>query len=383
MRLAVATTSYPRHPGDFAGAFVRDLNIGLRALGIETITFAPAAPATRDPEGDAGGPVVRVEATGPVGRDLFYGDGMESNVLRSGPFAVLRSLRAYGSSLRTALAEHGAFDAVVAHWLVPTGVWLAGRVSPPLIGVCHGGDAHVLARACIGRWSGRRLRGRLAGVLAVSHAAAEIVRRRTGLAAGDVAIHPMGVDAGAFAPDPRVAREPDLIVAVGRLLPVKGFDTLIRAAEGLVLPSGDPPRLVILGDGPERERLLAEALRRGVRLTLPGTASRTEVADHFRRAAVVVVPSVVLADGRTEGAPTVAFEAICTGAATVASATGGLIDLFPPSSLVPPGDVQALRRILDAALRDPERFRQPGAAARCDRAMVATVLAGLCRTALR
>lgn len=383
MRIAVATTSYPRRPGDFAGAFVRDLNVALRSRGAATVTFAPAADLTEDLPDDAGGPVVRVEPPGPVGRRLFYGDGMEANVRREGRVAVLRSLRAYGRALRRALAAQGTFDVVLAHWLVPTGVWLAGRVEPPLIGVCHGGDAHVLARPCVGRWAGGRLEGRLAGVLAVSRAAAEIVRLRTGLSALQIPVAPMGVDAEAFAPDPRVVREPDLIAAVGRLIPVKGFDVLIRAVGGMVLDGRRRPRVIILGDGPERDRLAEAAASRGVLLTLPGTATRSAVADLFRRAAVVVVPSVVLPDGRTEGAPVVALEALSAGAPTIASATGGLADVFPPSSLAPPGDVQALRRLLEQALRDPDRFRVPDAAARFDRRRVADVLIALCRAGMR
>lgn len=383
MRIAVATTSYPRRPGDFAGAFVRDLNVALRSLGGATMTFAPGADLTDDLADDAGGPVVRIEPPGPIGRGLFYGDGMEANVRREGRVAALRSLRSYGSALRRALEREGPFDVVLAHWLVPTAVWLAGRVAPPLIGVCHGGDAHVLARPCLGRLAGGRLEGRLAGVLAVSRAAAEIVRLRTGLSAAQVPVAPMGVDAEAFAPDLRVPREPDLIAAVGRLLPVKGFDVLIRAVEGLVLRDGRRPRVIILGDGPERDRLAAAALSCGVALTLPGTATRSAVADLYRRAAVVVVPSVVLPDGRTEGAPVVALEALSAGAPTIASATGGLSDVFPPASLAPPGDLPALRRLLERALRDPDRFRVPDAAARFDRRRVADVLIALCRAGMR
>jgi hypothetical protein len=200
MRLAVATTSYPRFPGDYAGAFVRDLNAGLRAHGVEPVTFAPAAEGVRDVADDDGGPVVRVTPRDPRARGLFYGDGMEANVARHGLWATQEGLRDYGAALRAAIAAAGPFDAVVAHWLVPTALLLAGRVGAPLYGVCHGGDAHVLSRPCVGRGFGAALRGRLAGVLAVSNAAAAIVRRRLRLDDAKLVVAPMGVDAAFFAP---------------------------------------------------------------------------------------------------------------------------------------------------------------------------------------
>ncbi|HYC77414.1 MAG TPA: glycosyltransferase, partial [Planctomycetota bacterium] len=347
--------------------------VGLRALGADVTTFAPRAPNVMDPIDDAGGAVVRVgdaSATAP-----FYGDGLEANLRGIASLRAASALLRYGRALRAEIAASGPFDAVIAHWLVPTAWWLAGKISAPLFGVCHGGDARVLSRPWIGAACARRLRGATAGVLAVSRGAAEVVARRLDLPAARLATAPMGVDASAFAPDAAAPepRESDLVVAAGRLVPIKGFDVLVRACAGADV------RLLILGEGPERDALTRLAAKLGVRLDLPGAVRRDATASAFRRAAVAVVPSRRTPDGREEGTPVVALEAACAGAAVIAAAVGGLPDVLPPASLVPPEAPDALRTLLKEALRRPEAFRIPGAAARFDRARTAEALTGLLR----
>src|SRR5207253_1330509 len=61
------------------------------------------------------------------------------------------------------------------------------------------------------------------------------------------------------------------VVAVGRLIPIKGFDLLVDAV-------GDLARLVVIGAGPEAPPLRARARRRGVSLDLPGFLPRAQLA---------------------------------------------------------------------------------------------------------
>src|SRR5207237_2326807 len=110
------------------------------------------------------------------------------------------------------------------------------------------------------------------------------------------------------------------------------------------------PTLVILGDGPERERLTALARRLDVDLRLPGFVPRDQVATWLRGADVYVQPSRRLPSGRTEGLPTAALEALSAGLPVVASETGGLGELpFDPPRLrlVPPDDPVALAACLE------------------------------------
>ncbi|MDX1502757.1 MAG: glycosyltransferase [Thermoanaerobaculia bacterium] len=138
-----------------------------------------------------------------------------------------------------------------------------------------------------------------------------------------------------------------LLLGAGRLVPAKGFDLLIEALARI--RRTHDARLVLLGDGPERETLLRRAAERGVAeaVDLPGW--QEEPWAWMRRATVFVLPS------RFEGLPGVLIEAMACGAAVVAAdCHAGPREIVTPEEdglLVPVGDPGALSdavaRLLD------------------------------------
>ena len=133
-----------------------------------------------------------------------------------------------------------------------------------------------------------------------------------------------------------------VVIGVGRLVAIKGYDVLVRAVGRL--PVERRPTVVLLGDGPERGRLgrLAEARR--VDLRLPGEVTHPEVLPWLTAADVFVHPSRRMPSGRTEGQPLAVREALAAGLPVVASALGGIpelagggasLGLFPPRILQP------------------------------------------------
>jgi glycosyltransferase involved in cell wall biosynthesis len=133
------------------------------------------------------------------------------------------------------------------------------------------------------------------------------------------------------------------VVAVGRLIPIKGFDLLVDAV-------GDRARLIVIGAGPEAVALRARARRRSVSLTLPGVLPRAELATWLAAADLYVQPSRALSSGRTEGVPLATLEALAVGVPVIAARTGGLAELDGPVAFFDPGDVASLRRVLLTAL---------------------------------
>jgi glycosyltransferase involved in cell wall biosynthesis len=105
------------------------------------------------------------------------------------------------------------------------------------------------------------------------------------------------------------------VLAVGRLVPIKGHDRLLRACARVQSApgAGQPLEIVILGDGPERSRLAQLAHQLGVDLRLPGFVPRADVARWLRACDVYVQPSIRLANGRGEGAPFATAEARAVG----------------------------------------------------------------------
>ena len=158
---------------------------------------------------------------------------------------------------------------------------------------------------------------------------------------------------------PPVPREPRL-VCVGRLVPIKGHDTLLRSFAAAT-ESVPGLTLEIAGDGPLRGELEALAAQLGVTgaVTFAGRVGRTEPV--YERAAVVVVPS------RGEGFGMVALEAAERGRAVIASAVGGLPEIVEDGTtglLVPPDDVERLAGALAGLAADGDRAARLGAAGR-------------------
>jgi glycosyltransferase involved in cell wall biosynthesis len=161
-----------------------------------------------------------------------------------------------------------------------------------------------------------------------------------------------GIDPGPEPPPPPA--EPRLL-AVGRLIPIKGLDVLLEA---FALARQDVPGLTleIAGGGPLEAELRAAAPE-GARLL--GRVS--PVAPLYERSAVVVVPS------RGEGFGMVALEAAERGRAAIVTDVGGLPEIVADGEtgvVVPRDDAAALARAIVELVRDPERVRALGAAAR-------------------
>jgi glycosyltransferase involved in cell wall biosynthesis len=203
----------------------------------------------------------------------------------------------------------------------------------------HGSDVR-LARGALAARLFRAVAARAAAVTAVSSWLADETVRLTGAPRPLVA--PMPIDLERFVPGqgPR-----DGLLFVGKLDAQKGLHVLLDA-----LPRVDPARgpLTVVGDGPDRAALEAQAQRLGVqdRVTWLGALPQPALVPHYQRAGAVILPAAA-----PEGLGLVAMEARACGAPIVASAIGGLLDVAgdsPTARLVPPGDPVALAEAINA-----------------------------------
>lgn len=183
---------------------------------------------------------------------------------------------------------------------------------------------------------------------------------RLGVPRVRISVVPSGVDADHFSPhgpseprDPRRAR----ILSVGRLVPRKGFDDVIRSlrlvprTECVIV--GGPPQAE-LDREPEAVRLreLARGCRVADRVCLVGAVPREEMPRWYRSADVVACAPWYEPFGLTP------LEAMACGVPVVATAVGGLTDTVVDGltgDLVPPRDPAALGRALRAIITDPVR----------------------------
>ncbi|CAA9470406.1 MAG: hypothetical protein AVDCRST_MAG53-1238 [uncultured Solirubrobacteraceae bacterium] len=158
------------------------------------------------------------------------------------------------------------------------------------------------------------------------------------------------------------------ILAVGRLVEKKGFAHLLRAAARL----RDTPGfggIVVVGDGPLRDELLALHGRLGLGTTVrfAGAQPSERVQELLEDAAVVAIPCVVAADGDTDSMPVIAKEALAMEVPVVASDVAGLPEVVrePWGRTVPAGDADALASALrDVLALEPHERTAMGAAGR-------------------
>jgi glycosyltransferase involved in cell wall biosynthesis len=269
------------------------------------------------------------------------------------------------------LARMHRIDLVHAHWLLPQGAvaWLLKRLGrvPRYVVTSHGGDLYGF-RSRSAQAVKRRV-ARDADAMTVVSSVMRAEAERIGLRPPRLQVIPMGADLQeVFVPYATVPRSHHELLFVGRLVEKKGLTHLLDALP-LVLRNHPEARLTIVGFGPLRGTLEAQVVRLGIEamVRFAGAVPQAELPALYRRAAVVVAPSVRAASGDQEGLPVVLMEAIGCGCPIVASDIPGVRDLTGEESddmLVPPGDVAALAAAITRQLDDPERALARAAARR-------------------
>lgn len=155
-----------------------------------------------------------------------------------------------------------------------------------------------------------------------------------------------------------VADGAPLVLAVARLVWFKGLDALVEATPAL-LARHPEARVVIVGGGPLREKLEAQARALGVERAVIFTGERSDVPELLAAADIFVLPSV------SEGLPISILEAMTAGKPVVATSVGGIPELIVDGEtglLTPARDAGSLAEALIRLAGDPELRARMGAA---------------------
>jgi glycosyltransferase involved in cell wall biosynthesis len=196
-----------------------------------------------------------------------------------------------------------------------------------------------------------------------------------------------GVDLSALEP-PVDRTTPDVphIVSVGRLVPKKGFDHLLRSLR-LARDRGLRFRATIAGDGEEMAALtrLRQELGLEAEVAFPGAMAHERVSDLLREATLFALACVPDGDGNMDALPTVLLEALALDLPVVSTRLTGIPEIVGTEAgvLCEPGDDDTFAAAVCAMWERIKRGTQPRgvcrerAESRFDLARNVAVLRGL------
>lgn len=277
------------------------------------------------------------------------------------PSGVARYASLLGRVAQAATGGRRPRTVVEAHIAYPTGVFalpLARVLRAPLVLFAHGSDVLRLPdRTPVDQTLCRTVFDRAGLVVANSSYLAGEVRSRLNVDEERIALVPPGIRYGEFSAARRTTdqsgEQRNELLFVANLIRRKGCDVLIDALAELKRQGAEVPRLRVVGDGEERERLVAQARSAAVEVDFLGALPQEGVVREMAAAEVVAVPS------REEALGLAALEAMAAGCVPVVSSIGGLAESVKDGvqgfSCKPedPADLAAALLRARAAVRDP------------------------------
>lgn len=386
MNVCVVAEYYPRRRDPVLGVWAHRQALAARAAGADVAVLAlerplPPLNAVREATRGRPGPLVRAVggiATQPRRDEL---DGIEVEYVRfvspprgSSYAGWHRWARAPLARALARLDARRPLDLVHAHYALPAGgaaLPFCARRGLALAVSVHGGDVYLeqpLFRARVGAvlraadavlCNSARTLARAAALAGTRGERMRVVHLGAEAPAGAEVEAGAGADtAGANGGRPTVA-------TLGHLIPRKRHADVARAL-ALVRERGslpEPPRWLVIGDGPELPALRALCERLGLGdVELAGELEHDEALRALARCRLMALPSVNEAFG-------VAYaEALACGVPAIGCRGEGgpeeIAALGEGMLLVPPGDPPALAEAIEGALRDPRRLGELSRAAR-------------------
>jgi len=345
-KVLIVTNDFPPRRGGIQ-SFVHALAVRLPADGV--VVYAPAWDGAAAFDAQQPFPVIRH------------------------PGSLMLPVRPVARRAAALLAGHGCdtvlFGAAAPLGLLAPGLRAAG--ARRIVGITHGHEAGWAAlpgaRSLLRRigehtdaltYLGEYFRARLARAL-TPQAAERLVRLAPGV---DTTVFRPGTEGEAVRARLGLAGRP-VVLCVSRLVPRKGQDTLIRAWPRVLAAraaaGGQAPVLLIVGDGPYRDKLSALAEQAGVTgsVRFTGPVPEADLPGYYAAADVFAMPCRTRRGGLdVEGLGIVYLEASAAGLPVIGGDSGGAPDAIEPGEsgyVVPGRDPGALVSRLVALLADP------------------------------
>ncbi|MBI1936238.1 glycosyltransferase [Candidatus Woesearchaeota archaeon] len=360
----VAATTFPRWPNDTEPGFVFELSRLLAKKGYNIIVLAPHYPGAKKFETTGGMQIYRFPYFWPLKyQKLCYEGGILENIKKNMLARVQVPFLLFFELLHIIeIIKREKIDIIHAHWLIPQG-FLAAVIKKfcriHYIATAHAGDIFPLRKRLlksVGAFSIKNADCMTANSTFTKNSVLGIYGR-------DIEIIPMGVDLRSFSPKNKDAKirekygiNGSFILFVGRLAEKKGTEYLIRAIP-MVLEKLPNSKLLIVGDGPEKERLenLTNELKLNRNVIFAGKVINQDLPKYYATADIFVGPSIVAKGGDTEGLGIVFLEAIASGTCVVGTNVGGIPDIIKNNEtglLVEEKNLEELAKAIVKLLKD-------------------------------
>lgn len=225
------------------------------------------------------------------------------------------------------------FDLINAHWVFPDGVaayWISRMMKIPSVLSAHGCDINLYLNMPLRKWQ------IVSALNGIEHITVVSSRQKGTLSAAGINGAKISVIYNGFSDRFTIQDKAEMrselgldpsskiILFVGRLVGVKGFEHLIHAVKKLEQSGRYDYEIVVVGDGDMRREHEGEVARLGLshKIRFYGEKGRDEIHKWFGACDVLCLPSIV------EGCPTVVIEALACGRPVVASAVGEIPHLI-------------------------------------------------------
>jgi len=224
------------------------------------------------------------------------------------------------------------FQLIDAHYFFPDGVaaaLLAKWLNIPMFITARGSDINLIPKYVLPRKMIQWAAGRAEAIITVSEALKSRVCA-LGVSSEKITTLRNGVDLGLFVPPQdrsatrtKLGMAGTIFLSVGNLVELKGHELLIN-----MMPFFPKAQLIIIGSGPERDKLLKKADREGVkkRVKIVEAIPQKNLVEYYGAA-----DCLLLASSR-EGWPNVLLEAMACGTPVVATDVGGVSEIVGASA---------------------------------------------------
>lgn len=379
MKICTLTHTYPRFPDDINAPFVEKLVEHIARKGNDVSVITAYDPKWNRKAEDH---TVDLRTYRYIWPDrlhiLGYSRTIEGNIRFRKRVLLLSPLlffSAYRSFLK--LVREKKPDILHAHWILPNG-FIAGHVSRvtgiPLLIQTHGSDVFIAEKNALFRSMARYAASQAHYIISPSPehtirlGAIGIDTRKIGLVPNTVeADFSDGItsdDTDRLRASLGIPRDHVVVLAMGRMVYVKGFDYLLEAFQR-VAGKHQNVTLVLAGDGVLYKDLKEMSEKLGIqdRVVMPGAVMRPDVPVYFKMACIFVVPSVRHKSGAVDGLPVVVPEAMASGLPVIASDLSGIPVLIKDGyngRLVRERDVDGITDALKNLLNDRDLRKQFG-----------------------